>query len=66
MSGEPAERIRTLLLRTDNLLKKGRADRALEALEEARGVAAEPAVDERLRELVDRRIEALRSLGGPE
>ena len=55
-----AERVRTLLLRADNLVKSGRRARALEALEEARGLELEP----RLRELVERRIEALRGLGG--
>ena len=59
MSAEPAERIRTLLLRSDNQLKAGKPDRALAALNEAREVAAEAGVDERLRELVTRRIESL-------
>jgi hypothetical protein len=58
----PAERVRTLLLRADNQLKKGRSGPAREALEEARGVAADPSVDPRVRELVERRLEALRSI----
>ena len=59
MSADPAERIRTLLLRSDNQLKAGKPERALAALQEARDVAAEGGVDERLRELVTRRIESL-------
>lgn len=59
MTGEPAERIRTLLLRSDNQLKAGKPARALAALHEARDVAAEGGVDDRLRELVTRRIESL-------
>lgn len=61
MAAEPSERIRTLLLRGDNLLKNGRShEKALEAFEEAREVARDPEVDERVRQLVERRIEALR------
>ncbi|MEX2195627.1 MAG: hypothetical protein WD844_10110 [Thermoleophilaceae bacterium] len=59
MTGEPAERIRTLLLRSDNQLKAGKTERALAALEDAREVAGTEGVDERLRELVTRRIESL-------
>jgi len=62
---DPAERVRTLLLRGDNVLKSARPERlprALAAFEEARDVAADPAVDERVRQLVERRIEALRGL----
>ena len=62
---EPAERVRNLLLRGDNVLKSARPERyarALEAFEEAREAAADPSVDERVRELVDRRIESLRGL----
>jgi hypothetical protein len=57
---EPAERVRNLLLRGDNLLKHG-GDRskALAAFEEAREVAADESVDPRVRELVERRIAAL-------
>jgi len=63
--GEPADRVRTLLLRGDNVLKSARPERlprALAAFEEAREVAADPAVDERVRELVERRLDALRAL----
>jgi hypothetical protein len=57
---DPAERIRTLLLRGDNLLKHGRsAAKAREAFEEARQVAAQPGVDERVRELIERRLVTL-------
>jgi hypothetical protein len=59
---DPRERIRTLLLRTDNTLKKGRTDAAADALEEARRVAADPAVPPELRELVERRAAALAQL----
>jgi hypothetical protein len=62
-AGAPADRIRTLLLRADNTLKKGRTDAALDALREAREVAADPAVDDALRELVERRVTALSQLG---
>jgi hypothetical protein len=60
----PADRIRTLLLRADNLVKnEGDADdrrrRAVQALEEAREIARDPAVEPRVRELVERRLEAL-------
>jgi hypothetical protein len=49
-----------LLLRGDNLLKHGRSqDKAREAFEEARGVAAEAGLDERIRELIERRLEQL-------
>lgn len=61
----PSERVRTLLLRGDNVMKSAhpeRFGRALEAFEEARGVAADPSVDPRVRELVERRIESLRGL----
>jgi predicted negative regulator of RcsB-dependent stress response len=56
----PADRIRTLLLRGDNLLKHGRSqDKARQAFEEAQRVAEDPAVDERVRELIERRLAAL-------
>jgi len=60
----PADRIRTLLLRADNVLKNegdqdDRRRRALKALEEAREVARDPEVDPRVRELVERRLEGL-------
>jgi hypothetical protein len=62
----PADRVRTLLLRGDNVLKQGhtpeRMQRALAAFEEASEVAADPAVDPRVRELVERRIEAMAQL----
>jgi hypothetical protein len=60
-----AERVRTLLLRGDNLLKSGRPERfgrALEAFEEAREAARDDDVSPEVRELVERRIEALRQL----
>ena len=64
-SADPAARVRTLLLRGDNVMKSARPERferALEAFEEARSVAASPEVDPRVRELVERRIESLRGL----
>ena len=61
---EPADRIRTLLLRADNVLKnqgddEDRRRRAIQALEEAREIARDPSVEPRVRELVDRRLEGL-------
>jgi predicted negative regulator of RcsB-dependent stress response len=57
---EPSDRVRTLLLRGDNLLKNGRSrDKAREAFEEAREVAAHADLDERIRELIERRLEQL-------
>lgn len=59
---DPAERIRNLLLRGDNLMKHGGDPaKALAAFEEARGLAADESVDPRVRELVERRIEGLRN-----
>lgn len=63
----PQDRIRTLLLRADNVLKNegdaaDRRRRAREALEEAATLAADPAVDERVRGLVARRLEGLDGL----
>ena len=62
----PSDRIRTLLLRADNVLKKAhppddddRRRRAIQALEEARERANDPSVDQEIRELVDRRLEGL-------
>jgi predicted negative regulator of RcsB-dependent stress response len=52
---ESADRVRTLLLRGDNLLKKGKLERAREAFEEALTVAEDP----RVRELVERRLKGL-------
>jgi hypothetical protein len=62
----PADRIRTLLLRADNVLKNqgdtaDRERRARAALEQAREVAQDPTVDPRVRELVDRRLDQLGS-----
>jgi hypothetical protein len=55
-----SDRVRTLLLRGDNLLKHGRSqDKAREAFEEARRVAAEGNLDERIRALIERRLEQL-------
>ena len=61
MSDSPAaERIRTLLLRGDNLLKNRRsAEKAREAFEEALRLAEDPSVDPRIREIVERRLEPL-------
>lgn len=62
---DPAARVRTLLLRGDNVIKSAQPERfgrALESFEEARTVAADPSVDPSVRELVDRRIASLRSL----
>ena len=64
MTQQPADRIRTLLLRADNVLKnegdqEDRRRRAIQALEEAREVARDPAVEPRVRELVERRLEGL-------
>lgn len=62
---DPAARVRTLLLRGDNVMKSAhpeRFGRALEAFEAARRVAASDAVDPRVRELVERRIGSLRAL----
>ena len=55
---EASERVRNLLLRGDNLLKHGRSqDKAREAFEEARKVAVEASLDERLLQLIDHRLE---------
>ena len=67
MTQDAASRVRTLLLRADNVLKNegdqaDRARRARQALEEAREVARDPHVDGRVRELVDRRLAALDAL----
>lgn len=66
MSKAPADRVRTLLLRADNVLKNegdqaDRERRAREALHEAREVARADAVDERVRDLIERRLAALDS-----
>jgi hypothetical protein len=57
---EPADRVRTLLLRGDNLLKHGRShDKAREAFLEAQQVAANAGLDEQIRALIERRLEQL-------
>jgi predicted negative regulator of RcsB-dependent stress response len=57
---DAADRVRNLLLRGDNLLKHGRSeDKAREAFEQARDVAAEADLDERIRQLIERRLEQL-------
>jgi hypothetical protein len=60
-----AERVRTLLLRGDNLLKSARSERfgrAMEAFEEAREAARDDDVPPEVRDLVERRIDAVREL----
>jgi len=57
---EPIERVRTLLLRGDNVLKKGERDKAIAAFVEAREHAADESVPEAVRELIERRLEGLR------
>jgi hypothetical protein len=62
-----AERVRTLLLRGDNLLKSARPERfgrAMEAFEEAREAARDDDVAPEVRDLVERRIDAVRQLMG--
>ena len=57
---DASNRVRTLLLRGDNLLKHGRSqDKAREAFEEARQVAAEADLDQPVRELIERRLEQI-------
>lgn len=57
---DASERVRNLLLRGDNLLKNGRSeDKAREAFEEARDVAAAAGLDQRIRDLIERRLEQL-------
>ena len=68
MTQQPADRIRTLLLRADNVLKNegeadARVERARKALEEAREVARDPGVDVRLRDLIERRLAGIDELG---
>jgi hypothetical protein len=54
---DPSDRVRTLLLRGDNLLKHGRSEeKAREAFEEARRVAEEAGLDERIRQLIEHRL----------
>ena len=57
---QPIDRVRTLLLRGDNVLKKGERERAIEAFVEARRHAADETVPEAVRELIERRLEGLR------
>ncbi len=69
MTQPASDRIRTLLLRADNVLKNTgdpvvRARRARQALEEAQEIARDPGVDPRVRELVERRLEGLDALEG--
>jgi predicted negative regulator of RcsB-dependent stress response len=52
---ESANRVRTLLLRGDNLLKKGKVERARAAFAEALAIAEDP----RVRELAQRRLDGL-------
>lgn len=62
---DPADRIRTLLLRGDNVLKHGRdREQALKAFEEARELAADESVDPRVRQLVEHRIASVDELLG--
>jgi predicted negative regulator of RcsB-dependent stress response len=57
---DASDRVRTLLLRGDNLLKHGRSqDKAREAFNEARQVAAAADLDQPVRELIERRLEQL-------
>src|SRR5437763_665734 len=58
-SSDPADRVRTLLLRGDNQLKHGRKEAALESFAEALELEG---VDPNVRALVERRIESLRTL----
>lgn len=59
-----SDRVRTLLLRGDNVLKHGRSpEKAREAFEQALEAARDPSVDPRVRELVERRLESLGTLG---
>lgn len=63
----PRDRIRTLLLRGNDLLKSGRPERpprALEAFEQAAELARDPSVDPAVPALVERRLEAARSPDG--
>jgi hypothetical protein len=63
---DPSERIRTLLLRGDNVLKSSSSPdhlgRALEAFEQAGELAGDEGVEPRVRELVARRIASVRQL----
>lgn len=57
---EPIERVRTLLLRGDNVLKQGDRRRAIEVFVQARELAADESVPDAVRELIERRLEGLR------
>lgn len=63
---DPADRIRTLLLRGDNVLKQSgdrkRLERALAAFEQAEELAGDETVDPRVRDVVARRIVSVREL----
>ena len=63
---DPSERIRTLLLRGDNVLKTSgggdRLQRALEAFRQAEDLCDDETVDPRMRDLVARRIASVRGL----
>ncbi|MGZ4203070.1 MAG: hypothetical protein ACXVRH_13545 [Thermoleophilaceae bacterium] len=65
---DPSERIRTLLLRGDNVLKsssnRDRLGRALQAFEQAEELAAGDGVDPRVRELIARRLQSVHELLG--
>ena len=63
----PGDRIRTLLLRADNVLNNAgdpqdRARRARAALEEAQVLTKHPGVPPQVTELVERRLTALEEL----
>ena len=65
----PGDRIRTLLLRADNVLKNARdpgdrGRRARAALEEAQELTKHPSVPPQVTELVERRLAALGELEG--
>ena len=67
MTQTPTERIRTLLLRADNVLKNegdpaDRARRARAALEEAQVLARHPGVPPQIAELIERRLAGLGEL----
>jgi hypothetical protein len=65
---DPQRRVRQLLLSGDNMLKNRHdqeaADRARTRFEEARRVAREAGLPESLREIIDRRLEALDQRAG--
>lgn len=72
MTETPGDRIGKLLLRADNTLKSqvaggdaGRVVRVRRTLEEARDIARDPDVPGAVRDLVQRRLDALSALEGP-